>query len=101
MFAYSCNSFQVFLGVFSQVFHKYVSSVSTAFSRMLQLLFFYVSKVDRVLCLSSCFFCCLTLVPSLRRSLGMCHPHPLSLDADDVWGGPGPMWVHIHRRAGD
>ena len=54
MFAYSCNSFQVFLGVFSQVFYKYVSSVSTAFSRMLQLLFFYVSKVDRVLhCVSA------------------------------------------------
>ena len=49
MFAYGCNVFQVFF----QVFQKHVSSVSTTFRRMLQLLYLDVSKVDRVLHLSS------------------------------------------------
>jgi hypothetical protein len=43
----------VVLGVFSQVFQKHVLIVSTAFTRMLQLLYLDVSKVDRVLHLSS------------------------------------------------
>ena len=43
--AYGCNSFQVLSGVFS--------SVSTAFRHMLQLLYLDVSKIDRVLHLSS------------------------------------------------
>jgi hypothetical protein len=48
MFVQGCNGFQVFSGVFFQVFQKYVSSVSTAFRRMLQLLYLDISKVDRV-----------------------------------------------------
>jgi len=52
--AYGCNGFQVFSCVFLiQVFQKHVSSVSTVFRRMLQLLYLDVSKVDRVLYLSS------------------------------------------------
>jgi len=44
--AYGCNGFQAF-------FQMFFSSVSTAFTRMLQLLYLDVSKVDRVLHLSS------------------------------------------------
>ena len=39
--------------VFFQVFQKHVSSLSSAFRHMLQLLYFGVSKADRVLHLSS------------------------------------------------
>jgi hypothetical protein len=53
MFAYGCNGFQVFSGVFFQVFQKHILSVSTAFRHMLQLLYLDVSKVDWVLHLSS------------------------------------------------
>jgi len=67
--------------VFSQVFHKYVLNISTAFKLMLQLLFLDVSKVDRVFYLSSRFcLCCLTSAPPpLRRRLGICCPYSLSL----------------------
>ena len=51
--AYGCNGFQVCFRCVFQVFHKHVSSVSTAFRRMLQPLYLDVSKVDRVLHLSS------------------------------------------------
>jgi len=47
--AYVCNGFQTFLGVFFHVFHKHVSSVSSIFIRMLQVLHLYVLKVDQVL----------------------------------------------------
>jgi hypothetical protein len=51
--AYGCNGFQVFSYVFFQMFQKHVSSVSSAFRRMLQLLYLDVSKADWVLHLSS------------------------------------------------
>ena len=44
--AYVFNCFQVFLGVF-KVFQKYVSSVSSVFFYMLQLLHLNVLKIDR------------------------------------------------------
>jgi hypothetical protein len=44
--------FKCFSGVF-KVFQKHVSSVSTVFRYMLQLLYLDVSKIDRVLYLSS------------------------------------------------
>ena len=47
-----CNSFQVF-HVFFQVFQMHVSNVSSAFIRMLQVLYLDVLKVNRVLHLSS------------------------------------------------
>jgi hypothetical protein len=45
--------FKCVSGVFFQVFQKHISTVLTAFKRMLQPLFLDVSKVDRVLHLSS------------------------------------------------
>jgi len=47
--AYVCNAFQVFFLVLLQVFQTHVSSVSTIFFCMLQVLHPDVSKVDRVL----------------------------------------------------
>jgi hypothetical protein len=44
-----CNDFQTFFKCFFQLFQKHVSSVSSIFRRMLQLLHLDVSKVDRVL----------------------------------------------------
>ena len=57
--AYGCNGFQVCFRCVFQVFDKHVSSVSTAFRRMLQPLYLDVLKVDRVLHLSSSHFCCI------------------------------------------
>jgi hypothetical protein len=51
--AYICIGFQVFSGVCFQVFQNHVSSVSSAFRCMLLLLHLDVSKVDRMLHLSS------------------------------------------------
>jgi hypothetical protein len=46
--AYVCNDFQVFSGgFFYQVFQKHVSSVSSVFFSMLQVLHLDVSKVNR------------------------------------------------------
>jgi len=90
--------FKCVSGVFSQVFHKYISTV---FRLMLQLLFLAVLKVDRVFYLPSRFFYCITSVPPpLLRRLGICRPYSLSLNAGDVWDGAGPVWVRIHRRMG-
>jgi hypothetical protein len=47
-----CNCFQVF-HVFFQVFQTHVLNVSSVFIRILQVLYLDVSKVDRVLHLSS------------------------------------------------
>jgi hypothetical protein len=44
---YVCNDFQCFLVVFYQVFQKYVSSVSSVFFCMLQVLHLDVLKVNR------------------------------------------------------
>ena len=44
---YGCNGFQVCFRCFFQVFQKHVSSVSSVFFCMLQVLFLNVSKVDR------------------------------------------------------
>jgi len=63
MFAYSFNGFQLF--------HKHVSSVSTAFRRMLQLLYLDVSKVDRMLHLSPPTFCCIVSSGAGRASIRM------------------------------
>ena len=66
--------FKCVSGVFFKCFISMFSSVSTAFSRRLQLLFLDVSKADRVLCFPSRFFCCLASVsPPLRRWLGICR----------------------------
>jgi hypothetical protein len=70
--------FQVFFQVFLQVFPMYVSSVPSAFRRMLQVLHLNVSKVDRVLHLLPCL-----LLPHLGvsssswRRLGIRLPLPL------------------------
>ena len=90
--------FKCVSGVFFKYFISMFSSVSTAFSRRLQLLFLDVSKANRVLCLPSCFFCSLASVsPPLRRWLGICRPHPFSLDAGDVWCSASPTSVHINK----
>jgi hypothetical protein len=47
--AYVCNGFQTFSGVFFPVFHKHVSSVSSIFRRILQVLHLDVLKLDQVL----------------------------------------------------
>jgi hypothetical protein len=59
-----CVWLQWFSSVFFKVFKKHVSSVSTAFRRILQLLYFDVSKVNRVLHLFSSYL----LLHHLSRS---------------------------------
>ena len=49
---YGCNGFQVCFRCVFEVFYKHISSVSTAFRRMLQPLYLDVLKFDRVLHLS-------------------------------------------------
>ena len=60
------NSFQVFL----QVFHMHVSSVSSAFGCMLQMLHLDVVKVDRVLHLPHYFLLTRLGVSSSQASAG-------------------------------
>jgi hypothetical protein len=62
--AYGCNGFSSMFRVCFQVFQKHVSSVTSAFRRMLQPLYLDVSKVDRVLHLCSSHL----LLHSLSRS---------------------------------
>jgi hypothetical protein len=52
---YGCNGFQVCFRCVFQVFHKHVLSISTVFRRMLQPLYFDVSKIDQMLHLSSSY----------------------------------------------
>jgi hypothetical protein len=101
--AYGSNDFQVFF----QVSWKHVSSVSTAFRRMLQLFYLDVSKVNRVLHLFS---------PSATSSrcvfLPMPARHPYDVVAGSFrieapcpslscrGGGAGPAWSawnEVHR----
>ena len=74
--AYGCNGFQVF--------QKHVSSVSTVFRRMLQLLYLDVSKVDRVLHLSS--------PPSAASSLPapVGHPYDVAARSFQIGGAARP-----------
>jgi hypothetical protein len=74
-----------------QVFQKYVSSVLTTFRRMLQLLYLNVSKVDRVLHLST--------PPSAASSLPTPAGHPYDAAAGSLsfpsllLGWCGPRWA--------
>jgi hypothetical protein len=88
--------------VFFQVFQKHVSSVSSAFRRILQVLHLDVLKVDRVLHLSSSPSaasprCLLLLLAPVE------HPPPPSplLDASDVQDSAGPAWAHKTARETD
>jgi hypothetical protein len=71
--ACGCHGFQVCFKSFFQVFQKHVSSVLTIFRRMLQLLYLDVSKIDRVLHLSS--------PPSATSSLSEPVGHPYDVAA--------------------
>jgi hypothetical protein len=51
--AYVCNGFQLFSGVFASI-QTHISSVSSVFRRMLQVLHLDVSKVDQVLHVLQC-----------------------------------------------
>jgi hypothetical protein len=79
--AYVYNGFQMLFKRFSQVFHTFVSSVSSVFFYMLQLLHLDISKVNRVLHIEC--------------------PWKAASSTDDVWGGVddvqgnvGPLPVH-------
>ena len=86
------NSFQVFL----QVFQMHVSSVSSVFRRMLQVLCLNVSKVDGC-CISLLAFCCLASVsPPLSVVWASATPSPL-LDAGGVRDGAA---LHRHAKQG-
>jgi hypothetical protein len=94
MVAMFFKCFQVF---FVQVFQKHVS---TAFRRMLQLLYLDVSKVDRVLHLSS--------PPSATLSLPAPAGHPYDAAAGSFRIGgaarPFPLvaqvaWPHVERES--
>jgi hypothetical protein len=82
---YGCNGFQVYFRCVFQVFHKHVSSVSTAFRRMLQPLYLDVSKVDQVLHLFSSHL----LLHRLSRSWQGIHTNKgwamLPLERDGRW----------------
>jgi hypothetical protein len=71
--------------VFLQVFQMHVSSVSSAFKHMLQVLYLDVSKVDWMLYLSPRFLLsCLGVFSSFLTPVGHPPPPPLLLDARDV-----------------
>jgi hypothetical protein len=77
-----------------QVFQMHVSSVSSAFIHMLQLLHLNVLKADRVLHLLPRFLLSSSVSPPpSRRRLGIHRPVPLFLDAGEVRGSVGPMWA--------
>jgi hypothetical protein len=89
VFAMVSSVFQVFL----QVFQIHVSSVSSAFRHMLQLLHLNILKVDRVIYFSPCL-----LLPRIGASflpMPAGHPpsHPSLLDAGNIRGGANPMWA--------
>jgi hypothetical protein len=77
--------------VLQQVFHMYVSGVSSAFRRTLQVLYADISKVDQVLYLlrrfSAASHRCLFL---LRHLLGIRRLLHLFLTAGDAWADTGP-----------
>jgi hypothetical protein len=77
-----------------QIFFMCFVSVSSAFRRILQLLYLDVSKVDRVLHLSSRFLLArLSVTSSSQCRLGIRRPLLLFLDAGDVWGSASPTWA--------
>jgi hypothetical protein len=91
--------FQVFSRYFLKVFHKHVSSVSSAFRRVLQALHLDVPKVNQVLHLFRCFSAasprCLLL---LRVPAG--HP-PRPYSSSQCWWRSGqrgkPTWKRMGR----
>jgi hypothetical protein len=74
--AYVYNCFQILFKRFSQVFHTFVSSVSSIFFCMLQLLHLDISKVNRVLHIECSW--------------------KAASSTDDVWGGATSRvtWAH-------
>jgi hypothetical protein len=75
------------------VFQMHVSSVSSAFRRMLQVLHLNISKVDWVLHLPPGFLLPhLGVSSSSRRWLGI-RPPPVLPDAGDVQGDAGLSWA--------
>jgi len=68
---------QWFSSVFLQVFQKHVSSVSSTFRHMLQVLHLDVLKINQVLHLPRRFFYCLTSVFSLPPGAGWASSVPL------------------------
>ena len=76
------------------MFHTHVSSVSSIFRRMLQLLLLDVLKVDQVLHLALRFRLPRLSVSSSQRWLSIRRPRPPPLlDASDVRCNMGPMWA--------
>jgi hypothetical protein len=93
--------FKCFFQVFLQVFQMHVSSVSSTFGCMLQMLHLDILKVDRVLHLPPRFLLFHLDVSSSGTGLGIRCLHPL-LDAGNIWGGTGPMWTRengLHAQA--
>jgi hypothetical protein len=83
--------------MFFQVFQKHISSVSTAFRRMLQLLYLYVSKVDRVLHLS--------FPPSVASSWCVLpapvgHPYNTTVGSFQIGGAVPLPLLSLGRREG-
>jgi hypothetical protein len=76
--------------VFLQVFQMHISSVSSAFRRMLQVLRLNVSKVDRVLHFSSPSVGSPRCPILLLAPAGHQPPPPSLLDVGDVQDGKGP-----------
>ena len=83
--------------MFLQVFQTHVSSVSSIFRRILQVLHLDVLKVGRVLHLPPRFLLSRLDVSSSVVGLGIRCPPPL-LDAGNVRGGTGPAWTRENGR---
>jgi hypothetical protein len=85
------------------MFQKHVSSVSSAFRHMLQVLHFDVSKVNRVLHLPCHFSAISSRCLLLLRASARHPPPPTPLpDAGDIWGGEGNLrrkWMGGRRRS--
>jgi hypothetical protein len=82
--AYVCNDFQMFFQAISQVFQMLVSSVSSIFFCMLQLLHLDALKIDRVLHME-CVCKAAGSVDDVRGGMG------------DVRGGAGPYRCAFSR----
>jgi hypothetical protein len=95
--AYGCNGFQVCFRCVFQVFYKHVSSVSTTFTRMLQVLYLDVSKVDWVLDLLSPPSAALSLPePATPRSGSSKSETPRALPLLSL----GQREPHVQRETG-
>jgi hypothetical protein len=91
MFAMVFKYFQViFSSVLEAAFNCFI-----CLRRMLQVLHLDISKIDRMLHLSSSSSAASPryLLLLLLAPVGHPPPHPPLLDAGDVWGSAGPAWA--------